>query len=413
MGDINVGSGGIPSLPLPGGQDAGYTEASQTNVTKNQTLPQIQDKITTSVQKNQVVFDKVNQAIHSDEPYMPVPFSGSSQASGGKGDPGGRGNPWLVPNPVVYIQQQMLELYETLRQSNLVMAQYEITTMELNSAYAETAAALIMQAGQAEANMAKLEAIAAGIAAGASAIALGASAIGFGHGMTTGKNQMKASKSQMEESQARLGQEGDGAIPDKNTKVAQFERAQADFSAKQTKLDDLKTERAALESPAAGTKKPTNAELKAQQDKAAQLDKQIDAKKDEVAAARKDMVMKQEELNIAQKEFGNYQSDFLQKQNTQFNMFNNITQMAGMLNTLLSQGAVAITKGMSVEEIMAKAQAQATQQIVDALRENIKQSGQAASQTQQQSKDAMNSLIQNLDKIVDENMRAMTMTRNG
>lgn len=415
---MNVSNTGVPSLPLPEEPGVGKAPEQKTTAATGETLAKINDDISTSVERNEAAFTKAYNSVTPDEPFVPVPFAGSSQGYS-KGDPhdsGGRGNPWLVPNPVVYIQIQMLALYESMRQSNLVMAEYEITTMELNSAYAETAASLIIQAGEAEAKMAMLEGIAAGVAAGASMLALGVSGGSFGHSMTAGRDSVAAAKTKMQESQEELGN-SNSTTPtselDANTKSGQFEIAQRDHASKQKTLDGLKDQRAALENPSAGTSKP-NAAQKAQQHKEIEaLDKKIDAQKTEVSSAERVKDQKHEEFMNAQKAHANNHSEYVNKQQAQFTSFNNWTQMAGMANTFFSQFAAAGTKFASMEEITNKALAQATQQIVDALRENIKQSGQAASQTQQQTKEAMSSIIQNMDKMVDETTRAMTMGRGG
>ncbi len=357
---------------------------------------------------SQAFIDQMNPLIEPPSQQGRDAF-GKLGGSGDGKDPGGQGNLWLGPNPVVYIQTQLLKLHEALRQSNLGLAKYENTTMSMNIAFAELSAALIMKAANSEAHMAMLEAVAAGVAAGASGMALGMSGAAFGKAHFSGGDKVKSAKDDMTKTEEDLGVPSNpNAIPptDATGKHIAAEKAQQEHIAAQKSLDEKKSERAALET-SAGTS-PTSSQ-KAQKKK---LDAEIRDQREVVAHKKEERDLHETNLSNAQSDFQHARSTHQGLQQNQYAMFNNITQLVTLLNTFFSQAAVAATKGLSTQDILNKGQAQAYQQVVDALRENIKQSGQAASQSQQQAKDAMGALIQAIDKFVDETTRAMTMGRN-
>lgn len=406
---------GGPGLPPPNSGELGPPPLDL----RNSPVQGVSRPLNTIVDTNTTAANELTQAhvdfIKSDNPGIVPPSQqgrdelGRLGGSGDGKDPGGRGNLWLGPNPVVYIQTQMLKLHEALRQSGLGLAKYENTTMSMNIAFAELSAALIMKAASAEAHMAMLEAVAAGVAAGASAAALGFSGAAFGKAHFSGGDKVKTAKMDMKNAEAEVGVPSNPSTnpPTAATgKHAAAEQAQADHIASQKKLDEMKSERAALEQ-SAGTS-PTGSD-KAKMKK---MDAEIRDQREVVAQKKEARDLHETNLSNAQSDFQHARSVHQGLQQNQYAMFNNITQLVTLLNTFFSQAAVAATKGLSTQDILEKGMAQAYQQVVDALRENIKQSGQAASQTQQQGKEAMSALIQAIDKFVDETTRAMTMTRN-
>jgi hypothetical protein len=105
-------------------------------------------------------------------PFPPPLARDVAGAAGGK-DPTGKGNPWLSPIPFVQITIAMLKFYETLRQSNLGMAQFENSTMKLVMSMAETQAKLVEHSADMESKMAMFEAAAGALAMAGATVGLG------------------------------------------------------------------------------------------------------------------------------------------------------------------------------------------------------------------------------------------------
>lgn len=403
---------GAPGLPPPDiGQDNPLDKPTETKPITGST-PGERDQIYHS----QHVLDKAADLLEAYVAYLqgdnptPVPpkkndkgAEGTGQTTGAKG-PHGSGNLFFGPNPMVRIQMALLKLYELMRQSNLAQAKYENTTMSLNIAFAKTAASLIIAAGNAEAHMALLEAIAAGVGAAASC-ASGALSVGaFGKAHYGGQEKIDAQQVKVKEAEAEVGTPStkDPNNPNRTIeatgKTKEVEIAQAKYNEAHTSLTKAKAKRAELqaEQQSAGVSRQRTRKTAEREQKIQALNREIEDKQHEVGHLKTQLDSKQQELKVAQDHLQNERSKENSLVQNQYMNFNNITQIAGMFNTFLSQGAQAVTKGLSMSAIMDKAQAQAAQQIVDALRENIKLSGQTVSTSMQQMRDAMSALMNDL-----------------
>lgn len=415
-GSINQG----PSLPTP------FSDISSSQGNQAETAPakvekavaQMQDQISKLENFNEQIGKIIDQEVfHFEGADSPVPQAPSQQGRdalgrvGGAGDSkdaAGRGNPWLTPNPLVAVQIAMMELYSIMRESNLGMAKYENTTMALTIQFAETAASLIIQSAEAEAHMAMLEAVAAGISMGASALSFGISAGSFAHSQISGGKAISQKETEIETQK-----------PITDAKQKEYEAADAKYKPLKQEMDSLQEKKIKLQtelddlksgqSVSAGTKQRTEAQVQTELN---EVTKKIDTKKDLTASMEKERNIKFEEFKHSKEDLQRLEGELSSLKNNQFQTFNNITQMAGMLNQVFGQGAQAITKGLSISDIEEKGQAQARQQVVEALAQVIKQSGQSVDESQRQGRELMNSLIQALDK-VSEMMHKLTLSHNG
>lgn len=346
-----------------------------------------------------------------ENPKIPVPSLRLEVKMAGKDNPQGAGNPFLAPIPFVQVQAMMLELYETMRQSNLGMAAYENVTMSLNIEFAKTAAELIMTAAKAEANMAICEAVIAGAGMVGSAVGLGMSAKAqFRSDQGTAAAKAKAEFETAKSYEQNLAKPNNEAKANLEVSQKRFEYQQAiennspNIETKKIELQNAEKAYQDLTGRPPVPLRPSETVAGAPQSK-------IDRYKADFDAKQKTFDTSNKKFKEAEADTKNMKEKYKQAEREHGEYINQQTQLGSLISTFITQMTTTVAKSVSTHFIIEKGQAQALQQVVDALRENIKQSGQAASQTQQQTKDVMNSIIQAIKELNDQHVQASTMTR--
>jgi len=316
-----------------------------------------------------------------------------------------RGNPWFSGNPILAISTNMLAMFEALRQSKVDTLKLDVAMIAVTMDLAKSAAEVARAIGRNEAMMHTIEAVSAGINLGAACFSLGMS-IGASKIASRGKKGQDLERAKGEQATAESN------LKTAEKKLEPFETTtatkKADLKAAQERASRLETNDPSVGTdPNTGKATRTEAQIKAQEEVASAqkslddhlADKSyIDAKK-EVADARKAVDDKSREVELLQKGIDKDEQSLRE------------------LATLTSHMAQhAATLGGSVAKIglaTEKGELHAQQQIIAAVQENSKRIQQSLQESWKSTSEAMQGLIQALQKIEDERSRAMQMTRGG
>lgn len=419
------------------------------------------DKLTGATMVLSATFDKLGKMtiyMDSENPTLPTPPITSLEISSAlkPGDKSARGNPFLAPIPFVQVAEALLELYSIMRVSNLGMAAYENSCMELSMSLARTEADLIISAADKEAKMAIMEAVGAGMALAGACVQLG----GAIKGLTSGaKARMGEASKDLKAAKAKGDQ--NGHIENLKTAKADLTKKQENlnkFEAADQNLTDATSAREATlknknqvqkdlhelqeTSKVSGTKEQQVAikEKQAEFDKLDMADLEASNK---VKSAQKDLDKLKGDLGLDTPEVGvtdvgpkQRLKDQVEAQNAKVTEaqtkaqtdLDDIAAKESKLNQaqqyhsakssvesalttaiaqIITQGGVIIKSGVNSVLIGEKAQDEARQKMVAADRENLNRIMDGLDKSIQKGGDIMNSLIQAIEKLANEHVNAV------
>ncbi len=423
------------------------------------------DKLTGATMVLSATFDKLGKMtiyMDSENPNLPTPPLTSVQINSAlkPGDVAGRGNPFLGPIPFVQVQIALLELHSIMRVSNLAMAAFENSCMDLTMSLARTEADLIISAADKEAKMMIMEMVAAGFALVGAVIQFGGAVKGL-----TSAAKAKMNKTSTDLDDAKAAGKESGTLDRLDTANAQLKTKQdnlAKFDAADQKLADatsarettLKNKNQAqkdlheLQETSKGSR--TKEQHESINKKQAELDKldmadleasnkvknaqkdldklkgdlglensaktgengprkqlqdDIKAQQDQVAKAELDAKPYKEKIHEKQTDYNNAQQDYTAQSQLETALFTAGSQISAQLGIIIKNLVNSILTGQ-------KAQDEADQKITGAMRENLNRLMERLSSSMQKGGDIMNSLIQALEKLANEHVNASSMNRN-
>jgi DNA-binding XRE family transcriptional regulator len=433
----------------------------------------ITDQLSTATQS---LADSSAKLMNAANMTLPPPlFSRNAQgAVGGRGDPGGGGNPWLSPIPFVQISIAMLKFYETLRQSNLGMAKFENITMGLVMDMAKTQAKLIEHSAQQESIMAAFEAAAGAMAMAGATVGLGfagkahvdnagasnAAKADYNTAKTTHDSALSThtkSSAELKTMQQKLQDSKDAHLQPAQDKA--IKAREAEFKAK-TEFDNAMTNHSTqknLESKAkleaAEVKLDKSIEVRIQADKAftdakvqlgvtnfndtpaatpvagttpsvanaqaggpqpaAAPNSPFKAEEAQVKAKEMEVAQHKTDLDNAQAAKTDKKAIFDKEEQRYSTNLQTAANIGGMFNTLITQLGAMISSSAKSVFILEKGKSDAQLKIAEAQQQLLNKIMNDAQKEQENQRSVMGSTLQALMKIEDEHVRASTTTING
>lgn len=326
---------------------------------------------------------------------------GAHTATTGPGGPGGLANPWFRANPSVAFSIAFLNYYNALRESKSQMGEMLEKQVGINFDNAQTLGKLALDAAKKEAEQHIVDAVVAGVQAGVALAGTIVSASSLYKSLNGSSPEMRKAQAELDAKDSNgktLKQNAGEAEGELNDAKVKLKQAQDNFDNHQKTLpkEGEGDGQAGTTSDAARTKA---------KEKTAELQTKLDEAKANVTA-------KQKAYDKAEANYQRAKDDFTSAKRHYMEKWERIAQLAQtggqFLNKLAESGGSIAKASIAVEKGLIEQQkifVQADQEINRRLGETISQSYNNASEN-------MNQLIQNIKKIEDELIRAMSMTRN-
>lgn len=310
------------------------------------------------------------------------------------------GNPWFAANPLVAVSKNMLAMFEAMRESKVDTLALDVSMLNVTMDLARSSAKIAIAIGQNEANTHIIEAISAGINMAAAVVSIGT---------TLGASKMASMKKSGKDLEAAKTEQAT-AKAEVDTANKKLEALNAETAAKQAKINQ-KTEALKNLDSSVGTDPDTvkaqknESRIKAQEE-LTQAQADFDSHMTEVNKAKADAANAKKILDDKTKDLEVVQKNFDRDEQMIRELGNSFSQLTGAFSGVVSGFAKA---GLATQ----KGQLQADQQILAAVQENTKRIQQTLQESWKSTSEAMQGLLQAIQKIDDQTAQAMQMTRGG